>query len=225
MSIASEIQQKVLAQTGVWIRIGISSNKMLAKTATDIWAKKMTVAFSCCLHPILQRCCGLSQYVLCSASVRAWNGIWRSLDYTIGDIARTPLPRLQDRFRSHFGKQSDIQAEVIWRTANGIDHSPVKPETFNTPPKSIGHMMTLPRDYLQPAEVETILLELTEEVCRDARRKGYMGSVVTVHCICSPYEAPTGFSRQMKIPDPTNHTQRYMKPLKKSFILFGIICP
>ncbi len=31
MSIASEIQQKVMAQTGVWIRIGISSNKMLAK--------------------------------------------------------------------------------------------------------------------------------------------------------------------------------------------------
>lgn len=90
VSIASEIQQKVLAQTGVWIRIGISSNKMLAKTATDIWAKKMTVAFSCCLHPILQRCCGLSQYVLCSALVRVWNGIWRSLDYTPLEISHVP---------------------------------------------------------------------------------------------------------------------------------------
>lgn len=37
---ARSIQQKVLKQTGVWVRIGISSNKMLAKLATDIWAKK-----------------------------------------------------------------------------------------------------------------------------------------------------------------------------------------
>ncbi len=87
--------------------------------------------------------------------------------HTIGDIARTPLPRLKDKFRARFGKQSDIHAEVMWRTANGLDDSPVTPGTFNTPPKSVGHMMTLPRDYVETWEVNTILLELTEEVCRD----------------------------------------------------------
>ena len=53
--------------------------------------------------------------------------------------------------------------------------------------------MTLPRDYIETWEVDTILLELTEEVCRDCRRKGFMGYVVSVSCMCSPYEAPTGF--------------------------------
>ncbi|MBJ8192034.1 DNA polymerase IV, partial [Bacillus cereus] len=61
------------------------------------------------------------------------------------------------------------------------------------------------------------LLELTEEVCRDSRRKGYMGSVVTVGCMCSPYEAPTGFSRQMKLPNPTNNTNKVYKTVKKLF--------
>ncbi|MCV9948136.1 DNA polymerase IV [Paenibacillus sp. BT-177] len=221
MSIASEIQQKVLAQTGVWIRIGIGPNKMLAKTATDIWAKKNDSGIF--LLPASD-----IATLLWPQPVRLMFGIGSRMErhlerlglYTIGDIARTPLPRLQDRFRSHFGKQSNIQAEVIWRTANGIDHSPVKPETFETPPKSIGHMMTLPRDYLQPAEVETVLLELTEEVCQDSRRKGYMGYVVTVSCMCSPFESPTGFSRQMKLPDPTNNTNKIYKAAKEIFYKF-----
>src|SRR5690606_32964900 len=85
---------------------------------------------------------------------------------TIGDIARTPLPRLKELFRYRFNKQSDIQAEVMWRTANGLDNSPVRTGTFKEPPKSIGHMMTLPRDYVEKWEVDTIVLELTEEVCR-----------------------------------------------------------
>ena len=34
------LQYKVLKQTGVKLRVGISSNKILAKIATDIWAKK-----------------------------------------------------------------------------------------------------------------------------------------------------------------------------------------
>jgi nucleotidyltransferase/DNA polymerase involved in DNA repair len=40
ITIATTIQRKVFSQTGVKVRIGISSNKILAKIATDIWAKK-----------------------------------------------------------------------------------------------------------------------------------------------------------------------------------------
>jgi len=38
------------------------------------------------------------------------------------------------------------------------------------------------------------------------RAKGYMGQVVSVHCQGASYEFPTGFSRQMKIADPTHLT-------------------
>ncbi|MNJ64177.1 DNA polymerase IV [compost metagenome] len=77
--------------------------------------------------------------------------------------------------------------------------------------------MTLPRDYSEPGEIDTILLELVEEVCRDCRRKGYMGQVVTVSCLCSPYDARIGFSRQMKMPDPTNHTNTVYEAAKMLF--------
>lgn len=218
MTIARSIQQKVLQQTGVKVRIGISSNKILAKIATDIWAKKNESGLFTLRKEDIE-------HTLWREPVQKMFGVGSRMTkhfarlgmFTIGDIARTPLPRLKEKFRARFGKQSDIHAEVMWRTANGLDDSPVTPSTFSTPPKSVGHMMTLPRDYTENSEVETILLELTEEVCRDCRRKGYMGGVVSVSCMCSPYEAPTGFSRQMKMPDPTNNTNAVYEAVKTLF--------
>lgn len=216
--IAKAIQQKVLAQTGVWVRVGISSNKMLAKIATDIWAKKNENGiFTLHRDRIEELLWPQPAHKMFGVGSRMTAHFARMGIQTIGDIGRTPLPRLQQMFRARFGKQSDIHAEVLWRTANGLDDSPVTPGTLHAAPKSVGHMMTLPRDYTESWEVDTILLELTEEVCRDCRRKGYMGSVVTVSCMCSPFEVPTGFSRQMKMPDPTNHTNTVFQVAKKLF--------
>ncbi|AJS57887.1 DNA polymerase IV [Paenibacillus sp. IHBB 10380] len=221
VTIAKAIQQKVLSQTGVWVRVGISSNKILAKIATDIWAKKNEEGiFTLSKAEIETLLWPQPVNKMFGVGSRMTSHFARLGMNTIGDIARTPLPRLKEKFRARFGKQSDIHAEVMWRTANGLDDSPVTPRTFDTPPKSVSHMMTLPRDYIEPWEVDTILLELTEEVCRDCRRKGYMGSVVTVSCMCSPYEAPTGFSRQMKLQDPANHTNTVFEAVKVLFYKF-----
>ncbi|AKG34452.1 DNA polymerase IV [Paenibacillus durus] len=218
LTIAKSIQQKVLSQTGVRVRIGISSNKVLAKIATDIWAKKNESGiFTLPESEIETLLWPQPVHKMFGVGSRMTAHFTRLGMGTIGDIARTPLPLLKDKFRARFGKQSDIHAEVMWRTANGLDDSPVKPGTFVAPPKSVGHMMTLPRDYAESREVDTVLLELTEEVCRDCRRKGYMGSVVSVSCMCSPYESPTGFSRQMKMQDPTNHTNTVIKAVRMLF--------
>lgn len=217
-SIARSIQQKVLRQTGVKVRIGIGSNKVLAKIATDIWAKKNDSGiFTLPVSEVQRLLWEQPVHKMFGVGSRMTAHFARLGMLTIGDIARTPLTRLKERFRAHFGRQSDIHAEVMWRTANGLDDSPVTPGTFNTPPKSIGHMMTLPRDYAESSEVNTILLELVEEVCRDCRRSGYMGGVVTVSCMCSPFESPTGFSRQMKMSDPTNHTSAVYEAVKLLF--------
>ncbi|AOZ91515.1 DNA polymerase IV [Paenibacillus crassostreae] len=226
ITIAQSIQRKVLQQTGVKVRIGISSNKVLSKIATDIWAKKNE-------NGIFTLPKSEIETLLWPQSVNKMFGVGSRMTahfarlgmHTIGDIARTPLPRLKERFRARFGKQSDIQAEVMWRTANGLDDSPVTPGTFNTAPKSVGHMITLPSDYTEIDQVNTILLELTEEVCRDCRRKGYMGSVISVSCMCSPYEDPTGFSRQMKMPDPTNNTNIVYEAAKTLFYRYWNTLP
>jgi DNA polymerase-4 len=96
---------------------------------------------------------------------------------------------------------------VGWRIANGIDDSPVRLSVHDTQ-KSIGHQMTLPRDYKTLEEILVVILELAELVCQHRRAKRfmkrYMGWVVNVGLMGADYELKSGFFRQMRMPDPTN---------------------
>ncbi|KJB85608.1 hypothetical protein AZ66_23625 [Paenibacillus sp. E194] len=65
ITIAMEIQKRVMIQTGVRIRIGISTNKILAKTETDIW-KKVKAVFLPCIHPMFPPYCGKNLFIKCS---------------------------------------------------------------------------------------------------------------------------------------------------------------
>lgn len=217
-TLAQKIRVRIMEELRINVRVGISNCKVLAKTACDNFAKKNeTGIFSLYKGDLEYTLWKLTIDKMFMVGSKMTRHLIRMGILTIGDLAKTPLPQLKQKFRACFGKQSDVHAELLWRTANGIDDSPVSPNTFNTAPKSVGHMMTLPRDCFNSSEIDTILLELTEEVCRDCRRKGYMASVVSVSCMCSPYEAPTGFSRQMKLPDPGNHTNTVYEVAKALF--------
>ncbi|MGQ7887518.1 DNA polymerase IV [Paenibacillus sp. WC2504] len=216
--LAVMIQKKVAASMNVRIRVGIGPTKILAKQATDNFAKKNQNGIFTLGKEDVER-------VLWPLSVDKMYGVGSRMTRhfvnlgmtTIGHVAKTPLHVLKQKFRARFGKQSDIQAEVMWRTANGLDDSPVTPGTFNVAPKSIGHGMTLPRDYTTAEEVDIVLLELTEEVCRDARKKGYTSGTIHVFCMCSPYDAPTGFSQQRKMPFATNNTLKVFESVREIF--------
>ncbi|GGG12800.1 DNA polymerase IV [Paenibacillus abyssi] len=202
--IARQIQNRIQLYTGVWARVGISSTKMLAKMATDIWAKKnengiFTLHESKVEELLWQQPVG--QMFGVGSRMTAHFG--RMGLHTIGDIARLPLAELKSRMRLRFGKNSDIQAELYWQTARGIDPSPVKLGTHDRQ-KAVGHQMTLPRDYGLKDEINVILLELSEEVCRRSRAKGYMGRVVSAGAQGADFDRPTGFFRQMTLTDPTN---------------------
>jgi DNA polymerase-4 len=135
---------------------------------------------------------------------------------TIGDLGRLPLPDFKRKLRARMGRNSDIQAELFWQTANGIDPSPVKPSTHDAQ-QAVGHQMTLPRDYSKPQEIDVVLLELSEEVCRRSRAKGYMGSVVAAGAQGADFDRPTGFFRQMTVPDPTNITKEVFAAARTLF--------
>lgn len=51
-------------------------------------------------------------------------------------------------------------------------------------------------------------MELTELVCQRCRGLGFMGHVVSVHCTGADFDRPSGFSRQMKMDDPSNVTNQ-----------------
>lgn len=81
--------------------------------------------------------------------------------------------------------------------------------------KDIGNGMTLPRDYADAWEIELVIQDICTEVCRRARKKGLMGSVVSVSVSGADFDRPTGFHRQVK--DPTNITVDVCKIAKLIF--------
>lgn len=207
--LAKQIQFRILTETNILSKYGFSENKVCAKLSLDLISKKIPSGIFH-LHKT-----DLSKYIW-DKPVRDMWGIGSRMNkhlykmgiHTIGDLANTPLFRLRDKW--------GVNGEVIWRTANGMDESPVTVSTHSNQ-KNIGNGLTLPFDLKYGDEVDTILLEISSEVTRRARKKKLMGSVVSVGISGADFDHPTGFHRQMKISDPTNITSEVYEAAKVLF--------
>jgi DNA polymerase-4 len=197
VEIAKSIQRRVMQNTSIYTRIGISENKVLAKMACDNFAKKNESGIFELWKDKLVDLWTLPVHKMFLVGSRMTRHLAKMGIYTIGELAVTPLQKLKRKW--------GINGEVIWRIANGIDASPVSPDT-HIGQKAIGHQMTLPRDYKTWDEIQVSILELSELICQRCRAKGYMGWVVSVGCQGADFDHPTGFYRQRKIADPTNIT-------------------
>lgn len=207
--LANMIQSQVQEATGVYTRFGIAETKILAKTACDNYAKKNPSGIYTLTKEMLPETLWKrpvsDMFMAGSKMTRHFTVMGLP---TIGSVAQTPLGKLKQMMRRKFGKNSDIKAEMYWRIANGIDDSPVRPGTHQVAPKSVGHMITLPRDYAKLEEIKVVLLEQTELVCQRCRGLGFMAHVVSVGCMGADFDRPTGFSRQIKMEDPSNITNQ-----------------
>jgi DNA polymerase IV len=216
--IARQIQNKILLNTGVWARVGISSTKILAKTATDNFAKKNgSGIFTLPKTDVESVLWPLAVDRMFGVGSRMTNHFKRMGLHTIGDIGRMHLGDFKRLLATRMGRNSDIHAELLWQTARGDDPSPVSPGTLYDAQKAVGHQMTLPRDYAAKEEIEVILLELAEEVCRRSRTKGYMGRVVSAGAQGADFDRPTGFFRQATLPDCTDITAEVYEAAKRIF--------
>ncbi|WP_410768193.1 DNA polymerase IV [Fontibacillus sp. BL9] len=215
---AKRIQNHVLLSTGVWTRVGIGPTKVLAKMATDNYAKKMPegifeLSFEN-LESTLWKLPVHQMFMVASAMTRHFTRMGLSC---IGDIARMELPEFKQRMRREMGKQSDIQAEYYWQTARGIDPSPVV-SGIRHQLKSVSHGKALRwKLYQRLQDIEIVLLELVVEVCRRTRRHHFLGSVVSVSVAETDGTRSSSFSRQITLPEPTALTHEVATAVQKLF--------
>lgn len=208
-SLARHIQQRVLNETGIYTRWGISYCKVVSKMACDNFAKKREHGiFSLPKDEIPNVLWPLPVHQMFMVGSRMTRHLYGMGIRTIGELANTPLAKLRNRW--------GVNGEVLWCIANGVDSSPVSPHTHDGQ-KAIGHQMTLPYDYQTQEEIMIPLLELSELVCQRMRKKGYMGWVVLVGCQGADFDRPSGFYRQSKLLDPTNLTDEVFHAAKKLF--------
>jgi len=217
--LAHQIQTKVLLATGVWSRVGIGPTKILAKTATDNFAKKRADGiFTLNESNIETQLWPLPVQQMFMVGSKMTYHFWRMGLRTIGDIARTDLGEFKRKMRREMGKQSDIQAEYYWQIARGIDPSPVVASVRGAL-KSVSHGKALRAHlYHKLADIEVVLLELVVEVCRRARRLGKQGRVVSVGAVETDGERTLSFGRQMTLPHATSLTHEVAVEARKLFI-------
>ncbi len=197
LSIAQNIRNTVMNTIGISARVGIGSNKVLAKMACDNFAKtNKNGVFQLDVENIQQDLWPLPVGKMFGVGSKMNHHLRRMGIRTIGHLANFPLDLLEKRW--------GMNGQVLWQTANGIDYSPVTVKTLDQQ-KAIGHHMTLPKDYERIQDIKVVLLELSEEVARRSRLKLYMGSTISVGVRGASFNFPNGFHRQLKLDSPTNY--------------------
>lgn len=194
--IAHQIQKQIMEDTGVFARVGIGPNKVMAKMACDIFGKKnQSGVFELNRHNIREKLWPIPIGKMFSIGHRMEKHLLSMGIHRIGQLAEYPVTELK--------KKWGINGVLLWQTANGIDDSPVDPDSCSGS-KVIGTHMTLPRDYRSKEDIRIIILELSEEVARQARAERCRGNVVSISVRGTYIDTPTGFHRQMKLPYSTN---------------------
>lgn len=169
MQKAIEIKNKIHDELGFNVNIGISTNKLLAKMASDLEPKNT-------IHTIFpdeieEKLWSLPVDSLFMVGKATSNKLDKLNIKYIGDLAKYNKDLLISKFKS-FGIK-------IYNYANGIDDSPIRSITrINI--KGLGNSTTLTWEVTERDEAHKVLLSLVETVCMRLRANNSLCKVVAV---------------------------------------------
>jgi DNA polymerase IV len=187
---ALDLKRAVREDVGLVLSVGMASNKLCAKVASDLRKPDGFVIVprggeAGFLAPLpLKRLWGVgpkTQQVLEDLGMR-----------TIGDLANADPALLEARLGEH--------GSTIAARAKGIDEDR---DVVADPgdPKSVGHAHTFDRNTLDRAQIESTLLRLAEGVGRRLRKHELRGRTVELQLRVAPFETRT---RQRTLAEPTS---------------------
>lgn len=166
--VAAQIRSRVFQELGFTVNIGISSNKLLAKMASDFEKPDRTHILFPDQVPRIMWPMPVRELFFVGAAAQkkmAQIGI-----RTIGDLARCDPELLKSRLGEKY-------AVLIRQYANGVDPSPVAPpEPIN---KGYGNSITLSRDVSDYETACQVILSLCETVGARLR-----ADHVLCNCVC-----------------------------------------
>src|SRR6202162_4177251 len=190
-AIAQRIKDRVRDEVGLVVSVGVASNKLCAKVASDLRKPDALVVVppgeeAAFLAPLpVSRLWGVGPQ---SRQALADYGVT-----TIGQLAALPDGTLRRRFGTH--------GHDLALRARGIDPSPVVPTQA---PKSIGHELTFDRAVPDPPRLEATLLDLAESVASRLRNHHMAAGAVQLKL---RYEGFETLTRQMPVPRQTRESE------------------
>jgi DNA polymerase-4 len=192
-TIARNLKDRVLDEAGLVVSVGVATNKLCAKVASDLRKPDALVV----VPPG-----GEAAFLAPLPVTRLW-GVGPKTrqmlaDYgvaTIGQLAAMPEGTLRRRF--------GIYGAELRLRALGVDPAKV---SSGAAPKSIGHELTFDHDVTDPARLEATLLDLAESVATRLRNHHMAAGAVQLKL---RYEGFDTITRQA----PLGHQVRDSEPL------------
>lgn len=192
MDKAKEIRKRVNEELGFTVNIGLSSNKLLAKMASDF--EKPNKIHILYLNEIEEKMWPLPIKELFMLGRKTVPKLYNMNIKTIGDLAKIDEKQLINKFGKH--------GKMMWEYANGIDESEVIYK--HEEPKSIGNSTTLAKDVQDLDSLNEILLVLAEHVSYRLRKYNMIANVVNVGLRTNSFK---DFSHQRKLDIATSNTK------------------
>lgn len=198
-----EIQNRIRSELGFNVNIGISTNKLLAKMASDFEPKNS-------IHTLFKEEIQSKMWSLPVDNLfMVGRATKKKLDKlninTIGELAKFDINILESIFKSH--------GKVIHNYANGIEESSVRKYNYVNV-KGIGNSTTIAWDVTLKEEALKIILSLTESVCIRLRNNNSLCKVVSISIKGYNFER---YIHQRTLNNYTDCTEEIYKEIAKAF--------
>ncbi len=196
LEMADRIRTRIREELHFTVNIGISTNKLLAKMASDF--QKPDRVHTLFPWEIKEKMWGLPVGELFSVGQSTVKKLNTLGIRTIGELAQTDVEILKAHLKKH--------GEVIHSFANGLDASVISQEEVKN--KGYGNSTTISFDVEEESTAKMILLTLAESVGARLRKDYVRAQVVSVSIVDSMFR---NSSHQMTLLSPTQSTDELHK--------------
>ncbi|MBC7000621.1 DNA polymerase IV [Cytophaga sp. FL35] len=181
---ASELRQRITKETGLPISFGLSVNKVVSKVATNE-AKpdnQLKIDF------------GHEKPFLAPLSIKKIPMVGDKTYQTLRNLGLRQVRTIQEMPIDVMQRVLGKNGGVIWKRANGIDHTPVIPFCDR---KSISTERTFDKDTIDVTKLKGILIAMTENLAYQLRRGEKLTACIAVKIRYSDFNT---YSKQLRIP-------------------------
>ncbi|QNO16395.1 DNA polymerase IV [Alkalicella caledoniensis] len=200
---AEKIREEIKNTLGFTVNIGIGSNKLLAKMASEF--EKPDKVHTLFPEEIPKKMWPLAVGELFMVGSKTAEKLQSKNIHSIGELAQTDPQFLYGFLKSH--------GLLVWNYANGKEDSPVRNEGVLM--KGLGNSTTISFDLLDLEDSFKVLLALTETVCTRLRRSELHATVISVSLKNSSF---VSYSHQGTLPHATNCTKIVFEKAKELFV-------
>ena len=189
---ATALKDEIRDTLGFTVNVGVGSNKLLAKMASDF--EKPDKVHTLWIEEVPEKMWPLGVRDLLWVGKKTEERLLHNGIRTIGDLASLGMGSLTQLVGQKFALQ-------LHENANGRDDSPVETEVPEA--KSISAERTFPQDITDPKALDRALFKVAGIVAHRVRKHGFRGSCVSVFI---KYKDFTVMQRQCTLPEPTDVT-------------------